>query len=154
MHLCFATASPLTTSWWLPSLACSRTSPVVQRRQARPIWRASTTPPSGSQSGDGGAGKKDENEDHDIPQSTVDWNGEWNKFQDSGMRSMAPKGREPVSKEELVASRVRGKVKAVSTKLPSRQQLFRDWRFWVAIIVALSLFSAFVQSSQTVGSSI
>lgn len=86
-------------------------------------------------------------EPHDIPKSTVDWNSEWSSFRESGGRSMAPKGREPVSKEELARKKTMNSIRSVTNRVPSRQALFADWRFWVAIILTLSVFSAFVQSS-------
>lgn len=84
---------------------------------------------------------------HDIPKSMIDWNQSWSDFQASGGRSMAPSGREPVSKEEVARQKIRNRFRSVSNSLPSRQKLFADWRFWIAIILALSLFTAFAQSS-------
>lgn len=90
----------------------------------------------------------DSDEDpHEIPQSTVDWNKSWSDFQSSGMKSMAPEGREPVTKEQLARQKAANRLRSIPDSLPSRRQLFSDWRFWVAIILTLSLFSAFVQSS-------
>lgn len=110
---------------------------------------AGPPPPADEDEAESGSGS----EEHDIPQSAVDWNNEWSKFQEGGMRSMAPQGREAVSKQEVAAARAKARINAVTSKVPSRQQLFKDWRFWLAIIATLSLFSAFVQSSQTVGGS-
>lgn len=146
MHLCFATSTPFSLSQARQAPACSRRARLGQRYRVRPACGAEAPPPPDEKSGDNGP-----NEEHDIPQSAVDWNSEWSKFQADGMRSMAPRGREPVSKEELAASRTMSRIRSVTDKVPTRQQLFRDWRFWVAIIATLSLFSAFVQSSQTVG---
>lgn len=96
-------------------------------------------------------GKEEEemSEPHDIPQSAVDWNSEWTRFQKGGMRSMAPEGRQPVSKQEKVKRQVEGRLRRATSSVPSRQQLFADWRFWAALILALSLFSAFVNSTTT-----
>lgn len=96
-------------------------------------------------------GKEEEeiNEPHDIPQSAVDWNSEWTRFQKGGMRSMAPEGRQPVSKQEKVKRQVEGRLRRAASSVPSRQQLFGDWRFWAALILALSLFSAFINSTTT-----
>lgn len=91
---------------------------------------------------------------HDIPRSSIDWNKSWADFQASGGRSMAPSGREPVSKEEVARQKALNRLRSVSNSLPSRQKLFADWRFWVSIILALSLFTAFVQSSSTVSNTI
>lgn len=87
---------------------------------------------------------------HDIPRSSIDWNKSWSDFQASGGRSMAPSGREPVTKEEVARQKALNRLRSVSNSLPSRQKLFADWRFWVSIILALSLFTAYVQSSSSV----
>lgn len=87
---------------------------------------------------------------HDIPRSSIDWNKSWADFQASGGRSMAPSGREPVTKEEVARQKALKRLRSVSNSLPSRQRLFADWRFWVSIILALSLFTAYIQSSSSV----
>lgn len=95
---------------------------------------------------------KDEDEaheQHDIPQSSVDWNKLWIDFQASGGQSQAPSGREPTSKQEMARRKVAKGIRSVSNTLPTRQQLFADWRFWLAIILSLSFFTAFVQSTTT-----
>lgn len=85
--------------------------------------------------------------DEVAPDGTVDWNSEWAKFQEGGMRSMAPKGREPLSKEAIATQKAKLLVGRVTNSVPTKEALFRDWRFWAAIILTLSLFTAFVNSS-------
>lgn len=95
--------------------------------------------------------RKDEDEtpQHEIPQSSIDWNKLWADFQESGGQSQAPSGREPTSKQEIARRKVAKGIRNMSNALPARQQLFADWRFWLAIILALSFFTAFVQSTST-----
>lgn len=88
-------------------------------------------------------------EPHEIPQSTIDWNKSWADFQATGSRSGAPPGREPLSKQEVARKKVSKSIRSVTNTLPSRQQLFADWRFWLTIIIALSFFTAFIQSTST-----
>lgn len=89
--------------------------------------------------------------DGEEPEGSVDWNASWAEFRGSGMVSDAPAGREAVTKREMAArrasARVRSSVQNAAASVPSRQALFRDWRFWLGIIFALSLFSAFVNST-------
>lgn len=83
---------------------------------------------------------------HEIPQSTIDWNAAWQNYKISGKQPMN-KGREPakqISKLERTVKQARQKF-----VLPPRAVLFKDWRFWLTVIVALSVFSAMVsQGSQ------
>ena len=105
---------------------------------------------SGASSSDSQAHSSGEEEQHDIPQTSIDWNAAWTQFQESGIKPMT-KGREPLPRETVAAkkvvNRVRASVTQVTSRLPSRQMLFNDWRFWVGIILALSVFSALVGSS-------
>lgn len=133
MTICFVSYLPLRASRRTQRLSLCHRTPPIRRLSVR-------------------AAKEDDpepKEPHDIPQSAVDWNSEWSRFSASGMRSMAPEGREPTSKEELARQRAINNVRKVTDKLPSRQKLFADWRFWVAVIVALSLFTSFVQSTSS-----
>lgn len=91
----------------------------------------------------------DEGEPHEIPQSAIEWNSEWAKFRESGMRSFAPEGRQPLTAQQRARRNVQKKIRNATDMMPSRQQLFADWRFWLALILSLSLFSAFVQSTTT-----
>lgn len=97
--------------------------------------------------------KNDDDGHRDIPQSSVDWNAEWSKFANEGMTSSAPKGREPPSATERAARRaataVKSRVGSVTSKLPSRRALFGDWRFWIAVIFALSVLTAAVGNSHS-----
>lgn len=139
---------------------CRHRPRVTTRGVARRVWvRACSERGKGEggeedipeDSDEEGDKSKEEREPHDIPQSFVDWNSEWTSFVQAGYPSNAPKGREPPSKEALAARRalasVKNTVDRVAGSVPSRQALFRDWRFWIAIILALSFFSAFVQST-------
>jgi hypothetical protein len=109
-------------------------------------------PPSDDGAGGsaGGGGSEDQ---YDIPQSDVDWNAEWSRFTSAGMVSDAPKGREPPSRSAKVAmkavSTVQASMNNVTNNMPSREVLFADWRFWVGLILALSVFTAAVGSSQS-----
>ena len=94
---------------------------------------------------------KSDDDAHDIPQSSIDWNAKWAEFTASGMQSDAPKGRQPLTAAEKQRRNAMAKLRNASDNLPTRRQLFADWKFWVAIILALSLFSAFVQSNTMSG---
>lgn len=132
----------------------ARTPPSEDPQQQPP---AQSPTPQDASAGDSSAGANDEPAEvpapHDIPQSAIDWNKSWTDFQASGAKSSAPPGREPVTKAQVAQSKLNANVRSFSNALPSRQQLFADWRFWAAIIFALSVFSAFVQSSSTVSPS-
>lgn len=88
-------------------------------------------------------------EEHKIPQSSIDWNQQWTEFQASGGRSTAPPGREPIPKQVVVKRKLINRVRKVQDTLPSRQKLFSDWRFWLCIILSLSLFTAFINSTSS-----
>lgn len=63
------------------------------------------------------------------------------------MRSSAPKGRQPLSDVERQRREAVTKLRNATENLPSRQQLFADWRFWASIILVLSIFSALIQTN-------
>lgn len=120
---------------------------VIDSRSVLFVTRMSATPPpppaDNADKEDGG------NDDayHDIPDSSIDWNKSWADFQASGGQSTAPVGREPLSREERTRRKMVNQMRDVTESLPTRQQLFADWRFWVALILVLSLFTAFVNST-------
>jgi len=93
---------------------------------------------------------KGEKEQHKIPSSDVDWNSEWSRFTSSGMKSQV-KGREPVPKAVLATKRSMNSAKrltdSASASLPTWGQLRRDWRFWLAVILALSLLTSFLNTT-------
>jgi hypothetical protein len=79
----------------------------------------------------------------------VDWNKEWSQFTADGMRSDAPKGREPPSKAEKVAAQAEARLAGLKASIPDARTLTADWRFWIAIVVALSVVTAVIGSAQT-----
>ncbi|PXF44730.1 hypothetical protein BWQ96_05489 [Gracilariopsis chorda] len=141
----FTSALPLSLLPCCPSAKRTFLTPIRRNiaLSARPLRR--TTPLCTTDKPD----RSEDSDPHDIPQSAVDWNSEWSNFRLSGMQSQAPPGRQPLSAQEKARRNMQAKVQTVTSNMPTRQQLFADWRFWVAIILSLSLFSAFVQSTAT-----
>lgn len=136
MLLTFVPAVPALSarSAFAPRAASAR----ALRRARVPLHCSAATPPS--------------RDDDKEGETNVDWNESWVRFRSSGMSSDAPPGRSAVTPQQLAAKRAatkaRNAIEDVRNNVPSRQELFRDWRFWVAIIFALSLFSAFINSTQ------
>lgn len=67
------------------------------------------------------------------------------------------KGREPATKKEKnVVNKMQLAVANVGNKLPRREVVVRDWRFWLAVILGLSVFSAAVGGSinQSIGGNV
>lgn len=116
---------------------------------------AGTASPRDSNSdGDGGNSERDGGDDgaYEIPQSEFDWNADWNKYQQDlaeGLAPAAPPGRAPPTPAEKAARTAAARVSTIKGSLPSRQALFADWRFWVAVLLALSLFTAALGGSQS-----
>lgn len=122
-----------------PALANRSLCPTLSFRPAlrpRPLLRCATASP------------EDPPEQESDSSSSVDWDNDWNSFRASGMVSDAGPGRAPPSAQEKAVRNVAAQVERAQGALPTRQELFADWRFWVGIIVALSLFTAAVGGSQ------
>jgi hypothetical protein len=139
-----ATAAPLR------ALHCgAATSPFVaappRRARARARHAQSLRAEAGAASpNDGNDGQGD-----DAAPSSVDWDSDWSKFKTAGMQSDAPVGRAPPTAQEKAVRKAAAQVRNVASTLPTRQALFADWRFWVAILVSLSVFTAVVGGSQS-----
>mmetsp|Transcript_10416 Transcript_10416/g.18792 ORF Transcript_10416/g.18792 Transcript_10416/m.18792 type:complete len:180 (-) Transcript_10416:294-833(-) len=123
------------------------------RQHVHLVMNGSSSDENSSNLNDASSRNWDEKDMHKIPKSSVDWNSEWNRFASSGMKTEAGKGRSPTPKFILNAKRTLNSAKAsvVNAKqnAPTFRQLSNDWKFWVAIIVALSVFSASVNYSQS-----
>lgn len=108
----------------------------VKKVRQRVATRMTFSPPPKDNDG------KDERDD-------VDWNESWTRFRASGMVSDAPAGRQPPTEAEKAARRAREVIEGTKGKLPSREAVLADWRFWVGILLVLSLFTAYVNASHT-----
>jgi len=127
------------------SSCCSftRVKKVRQRVVHRNIRRPEMTfspPPRDNNNGDSEA---------DNGTGDVDWNESWTRFRASGMVSDAPAGRQPPTEAEKAARRARSVLEDTKDKLPSREVVLADWRFWVGLLLVLSLFTAYVNASHT-----
>lgn len=94
---------------------------------------------------------KDNSPDSDADNggSDVDWNESWTRFRASGMVSDAPAGRQPPTEAEKAARRAQQVLEDTKGKLPSREVVLADWRFWIGLLLVLSLFTAWVNASHT-----
>ncbi|KAA8499243.1 hypothetical protein FVE85_6828 [Porphyridium purpureum] len=98
----------------------------------------------GGSSGDKAFEQRDEKDFAKIPQSEVDWTSEWVRFQSSGAKSLAGKGKSPTPKVVLQGRKAVNEAR-MSVQSIQWRALTKDWRFWVACIVALSLLTSLVQ---------
>jgi hypothetical protein len=114
---------------------------------ARPRTRCAPPPPR-AEAGTASPNDGNEGAGEEAAPSSIDWDSDWNKFKSAGMVSDAPPGRAPQTVQEKAARKAVAQVKNVANSLPSRQALFADWRFWTAVLLSLSLFTALVGNSQ------
>lgn len=112
----------------------------VLARCARPRVRCAAGAASPNDGGDGGG--------EDAAPSSIDWDSDWSNFRSAGMASDAPPGRAPPTAQERAARKAAEQVRNVTSSLPTRQALFADWRFWAAVLLSLSVFTALVGNSQ------
>lgn len=149
----FAAPQPIARGW----RPCSTPS-CFSRRHAWSIVRAeagTASPRDGQPDNDAGENSGRDDSDsgkYDIPQSNIDWNADWSKYRRDlaeGAAPSAPPGRAPPTPAEKAARKAAAQVSSIKNTLPTRQALFADWRFWIAILLALSLFTAAVGSSQS-----
>ena len=85
-----------------------------------------------------------------MPQTRVDWNAEWVRFKQSGgLKSPGlPRERRVRSPPEQAALRAWYSLQSALTP-PSREALLRDWRFWIALLLLLSILTTMWSQSQT-----
>lgn len=123
-----------------PRRKCTCAPVPLGQAPRRAILRAEAGTASPGDKNDGG---------EDAAPSPVDWDSDWSTFKATGMRTDAGPGRAPPTAQEKAVKKVAAQVQSVTNNLPTRQKLFADWRFWVAILVSLSLFTALVGGSQS-----
>lgn len=87
-------------------------------------------------------------EPHQVPSTSVDWSVEWNRFLQAGgaQSQRLPKDRRVPTEPEKVIARARNSLQRATSEWPTREQLVRDWRFWVAVLLTLSLATAAISN--------
>ena len=130
----YAFAPPLSLIAVRPRAHCNRCS--ARRVSATPRLSSSSSPPPPPPEKNGS-------------DSEIDWNESWSRFRSSGMVSDAPVGRAPPTDAEKAARKAKVTLNNVQSALPTWQMLSGDWRFWAALILFLSLFTAYVNSTHT-----
>ncbi|KAJ8904127.1 hypothetical protein NDN08_000654 [Rhodosorus marinus] len=110
---------------------------------------------------------------HDIPESGRDWNAEWARFKETGsnpapapldetlrepLKTSSRYQRDKAMREKKAIENSKKKVSRPSTirqqlsqqkgfmNLPPWRVLQKDWRFWVAVILILSLSTSLLNS--------
>ncbi|KAK4533148.1 hypothetical protein CCYA_CCYA15G4005 [Cyanidiococcus yangmingshanensis] len=81
---------------------------------------------------------------HQVPESVIDWNQEWKAFVRDGKIdwSQLPRERPAPTVWRRRAAQVRQFWLQSRAKVPPWSVLSRDWRFWLALLLTLSVLSS------------
>jgi hypothetical protein len=90
---------------------------------------------------------------HQVPESVIDWNQEWKAFVRDGKIdwSQLPRERPAPTVWTRSAAQVRNFLQRRAS-VPSWRELSRDWRFWLVLLLTLSVLSSAWTYSELNGS--
>jgi len=123
-------------------LTCLAGQPDRARHESEDNSNAGGAP--ADKTGNTGGSIPQRNPQHQVPKSLIDWNEEWKAFVSEGKIdwSQLPRERPAPTVWTRSSARVRQLWSQFRARTPTWREVSRDWRFWVALLITLSVLSS------------